>query len=115
MHYLCKLYRTILHLNSKTNPIKAIILVNFLLFGFDHPFSQQSKIALHNSVRELLDVNGRKPQEPSGAQKSCYAFEKDCTFWYVDSENSHQGCSHPILFSCISHTYTNNIADKISR
>ena len=30
---------------------------NYLLFGYDHPFSQQLRITLHSSTWELLDVS----------------------------------------------------------
>ena len=36
--------------------MKAIKLVKFFLFDYDHPFSQQSRITLRTSTWELLDA-----------------------------------------------------------
>ena len=36
--------------------MRGIKLIKFFLFDYDHPFSQQSRITLRTSTRELLDA-----------------------------------------------------------
>ena len=79
-----------------------------------HNFQLTNVSSMHTNWKVALctdNSSGQKPTEPGGAPTPCKVFLKTVLLGMLDSENSRQRCSRPVLFSCINYNRSNT--DKI--